>query len=95
MLSFGYQYGGGLLSTNIFLASAEPINLSSNARLLDASTANNVEDFLANELGNLVTDVVYSDDYNPVSHQRRYVQLLWRKEMLRFFEDEQLTWLMY
>ena len=95
VLSFGYQHGGGVLSTNVFLASAETITLSFNPRLFDVSTAKNVKQFFANELGNLVTDVIYSDDYNPISHQRRYVQLLWRKEMLMFFKDEQLTWLMY
>jgi spermidine synthase len=85
---------GRELTSIVFVASRSPIQLSitdtalSHAQLVDASR------FITGELPDLHSDVLLTDDYNPVSFQRRKVQLLWREAMIEYLGDKNMGWLM-
>ena len=41
----------------------------------------------------LDSDVLLTDDYNPIGYQRRQVQLMWREIMLDYLRKDSLGWL--
>jgi len=85
---------GSELTSIIFLASMSPIDLNVNAALLVESQLEDVNQFMAGEMPDLHSDVLLTDDFNPISYQRKHVQLLWRDAMIDYLGDENLDWLM-
>jgi len=53
-----------------------------------------VNRFISGELPDLHSDVLLTDDFNPISYQRRRVQHLWRDAMIEYLGDENLGSLM-
>jgi len=77
------------LNSFVFIASSHPINLSMDNAKLTRDQIVTATDFIDGKLGSLGGTVIFSDDFNPVSYQRRYVQLKWRKEMRDYLGKEQ------
>ena len=77
------------LSSFVFTASLNTILLSTNDLQLTSDQFETVNDFIGSERGDLGGTVIFSDDFNPVSYQRRHVQLQWRKEMRDYLGEEQ------
>jgi len=48
---------------------------------------------IAGEMPDLDSDVLLTDDYNPIGYQRRQVQLMWREIMLDYLCKDSLGWL--
>ena len=48
---------------------------------------------IAGEMPDLDSDVLLTDDYNPIGYQRRQVQLMWREVMLDYLGKDSLGWL--
>lgn len=86
------ENAGSELTSIIFLASITPVTLSTNTAALTTSQANNINQYLAGELNDLPGGIILSDNFNPVSHQRQRVQLLWRKEMRNFLGKDYYNW---
>ena len=78
----------GLISF-VFTASSQPINLSIETAKLSQIQEITAKEFISAEQGDLGGSIILSDNYNPVSYQRRHVQLEWRKEMRDFLGKEQ------
>ncbi len=85
---------GRELTSIVFVASRSPIQLSTTDTTLSHAQRADVNRFIAGELPDLHSDVVLTDDYNPVSFQRRKVQLLWREAMIEYLGDDNMGWLM-
>lgn len=86
---------GNELASIVFVASALPIQLTTTgASLADAQLAD-AKRFITGELADLDSDVLLTDDYNPVAYQRRQVQLLWRDAMIDYLGTENLDSLMF
>ena len=66
-----------------------PINLSIETAKLNQIQEITAKEFISAEQGDLGGSIILSDNYNPVSYQRRHVQLEWRKEMRDFLGKEQ------
>lgn len=78
----------GLISF-VFTASPQPIILSIDDAELSKIQEITAKEFISAEQGNLDGGIILSDDYNPVSYQRRHVQLEWRKEMRDYLGKDQ------
>lgn len=87
-------YAGSELNSIVFFASMSPIHLKTQGTSLVESQLEDVKQFMANEMPDLHSDVLLTDDYNPISYQRKHVQLLWRDAMIDYLGDENLEWLM-
>ena len=85
---------GSELASIVFLASMSPIHLNISDALIVESQLEDVKQFMAGELPDLHSDVLLTDDFNPISYQRKHVQLLWREAMIDYLGDENLDWLM-
>lgn len=82
------------LTSIVFVASNSPIQLSTAGSSVTDSQLADVNRFIAGELPVLHSEVVLTDDYNPIGFQRRKVQLLWRDAMIEYLGDENMGWLM-
>ena len=82
------------LTSIVFLASYSPIQLSFTGINLGNSQLADAYLFMAGELPDLKSVVLLTDDYNPLSFQRRNIQLLWREAMIEYLGDENMGWLM-
>ena len=82
----GKQHG---LSSLVFTASSQPINLSTKNPQLSHEQLSTVKQFINGELGDLGGKVVLSDNFNPISYQRREIQIQWRREMRDYLGDDQ------
>ena len=91
--TFSLRVVDGLTSI-VFVAADNPVDFAVDGRRISDSQEVAVRDFLAGELIDLQSDVVLSDDFNPLDHQRRRVQLLWRQEMRDYLGDRHLQWLL-
>ncbi len=85
---------GNELASIIFVASRLPLQLSTTDHLPGKLQRADVKSLLAGELPDLASDVLLTDDYNPIDYQRRQVQLLWRDAMIDYLGYENLDWLM-
>ena len=79
------------LSSFVYFASSEDIIIVADNAQLSPNQLGNVKSFIDGEKKDLSNAVVLSDDYNPVSYQRRQVQVQWRKEMRDFLGTDQAT----
>ena len=75
------------------LASRSPIRLAIDRSPPGSPQTRDVARFAAGELTGLHSDVLLTDDYNPVAFQRRQVQLMWRKLMIDYLGEDNLDWL--
>ena len=91
--SFSLEQHNGLASI-VLLASSMPILLNHDRASLSASQLEDVKLFVAGEVTDLQSDILLTDDYNPISHQRGQVQLLWREVMIDYLGDDNLGWLL-
>jgi spermidine synthase len=82
------------LTSIVFLASMSPVHLDTDSSLLNERQRKDAARFLANELDQLQSDIVLTDDFNPLSHQRMNVQLLWREAMIEYLGEDNLGWLL-
>jgi predicted membrane-bound spermidine synthase len=85
---------GGELTSIVFAASRSPIQLSIADTTLSQSQHADAKRFIAGEVPDLHSDVLLTDDYNPLSFQRRNIQLLWREAMIDYLGDENMGRLM-
>ncbi|MCF7821711.1 MAG: fused MFS/spermidine synthase [Mariprofundaceae bacterium] len=85
---------GAELASFVFVASRAPIHLSTKNSSFDTAQLADVKHFIAGELPDLHSNILLTDDFNPISYQRRDVQLLWRKEMTGYLGRENLEWLL-
>ena len=85
---------GNRLTSIVFLASASPIHLSSADTSLAEAQLDDVNRFISGEMPDLHSKVLLTDDFNPISYQRKRVQHLWRDAMIEYLGDENLGWLM-
>lgn len=83
-----------VLTSVVFLASRSPIQLSTAGVSLDDLQREDVEQFITGELADLHSDILLTDDFNPISYQRKHVQLLWRKAMIEYLGEDNLDWLL-
>ena len=90
---FALNYDSGMDSV-VLLASRNLIDFSIYADKLSKTQLTSVNQFVSGELDNIHSTVVLSDDFNPVSHQRKQVQILWRKTMREYLGEEELGWLL-
>ncbi|UCB54022.1 MAG: fused MFS/spermidine synthase [Thiotrichales bacterium] len=90
--SFALDQGNELTSV-VLLASMSPIDLNPTGVSLADTQLTDVERFLAGELADLHSDVMLSDDYNPISYQRKNIQTLWREAMIDYLGSDNLDWL--
>ena len=81
------------LTSILLLASRIPIQLDTTGTRGAAPQLEDVKLFLAGELRNLHSDILLTDDFNPVGYQRRRVQLLWRELMIDYLGEDSLVWL--
>jgi spermidine synthase len=84
------------LTSLVFTASGHPIQLSADSTQLANQQLSDeqrvvIDAFIAGELGDLGGTAILSDDYNPISYQRRQVQMQWRREMRDYLGDDQAT----
>jgi spermidine synthase len=79
---------GGLTSL-VFIAAAHPIELSTISQPLSDKKRVFADRFILNEQSDLGGETILSDDYNPVSYQRRQVQMQWRREIKDFLGSDQ------
>ena len=86
---------GSTLTSIVFLASMQPIILSTEHTSLTGARLADAKRFIAGELPELGSDTLLTDDYNPISQQRKQVQLLWRKAMIDYLGNGSLDWLMF
>lgn len=82
------------LTSLVFTASGHPITLSADSTQLANQWLSNkqrvvIDAFIAGGLGDLGGTTILSDDYNPISYQRRHVQMQWRREMRDYLGDDQ------
>jgi predicted membrane-bound spermidine synthase len=85
---------GHELTSIVFIASRSPIQLSRTDTSLSHSQLAAANRFIAGELPDLHSGVLLTDDYNPLSFQRRNIQLLWREAMIDYLGDGNMGWLM-
>jgi len=85
---------GDELTSIVFLASASPIHLCTDGTSLTDSQLDDVNRFISGEMPDLYSDVLLTDDFNPIVYQRKRVQRLWRDAMIEYLGDENLGWLM-
>jgi spermidine synthase len=85
---FDQDVGEGLTSL-VFIAADHAIELSAGSQLLSDRKRVFAERFILNELTDLGSETILSDDYNPVSYQRRQVQMQWRREIRDFLGSDQ------
>ena len=85
---------GDELTSIVFLASPSPIRLSTQDSSLSGTRLAHVERFISGELPDLHSDMLLSDDFNPVSYQRKHIQVLWREAMIDYLGEDNLNWLM-
>ena len=78
----------GLISF-VFTASSQPIIISIEDAKLSQTQEITTKEFISAEQGDLGGSIILSDNYNPVSYQRRHIQLEWRKEMRDYLGKEQ------
>lgn len=81
------------LDSVVLLASRSPIQLKTDREPPGAFESDDVTRFAAGELTGLRSDLLLTDDYNPVAYQRRRVQLIWRKLMVDYLGEDNLEWL--
>ena len=91
--AFSLDHGNQLTSI-VLLASASPIHLSTAGTSLADAQLDDVNRFISGELPDLHSDVLLTDDFNPISYQRRRVQHLWRDAMIEYLGYENLDLLM-
>jgi spermidine synthase len=92
--TFGLDAGDALTSI-VFLASTLPVHVSTGNTSLPDSPLDDANPFIAGELPDLDGHVLLTDDYNPIAHQRKQVQLLWRDAMIDYLGEQNLVWLIY
>lgn len=83
----------GELASIVMLASRSPIRLATDRSPPGAPQTRDVTRFVAGELTGMHSDLLLTDDYNPVAFQRRQVQLMWRKLMIDYLGEDNLDWL--
>ena len=81
---------GSALTSIVYLASSTPILLPNNYNHLRPLTALYTNRFISNELIDYAGHAIYTDDFNPISNQRRQVHLLWRERMREYFNDDEM-----
>ena len=86
--------GGNELTSIVFLASTLPVNLTGSDVPLDKSQLADANRFISGEMPELDSDILLTDDFNPVGYQRKQVQLLWREAMIDYLGKENLEWLL-
>jgi spermidine synthase len=91
--SFSLDEGHELTSI-VLLASSSPIQLAVTDTALDNTQLADVNQFISGELPDLNSEILLTDDYNPLSYQRREIQLLWREAMIEYLGHENMGWLM-
>lgn len=91
--SFSLEHDSGLTSI-VLLASGSPVLLDINSTMLPASQLEDVKRFVAGEMTDLHSDILLTDDYNPIGYQRRQVQLMWREVMIDYLGEDRLGWLL-
>ena len=77
------------LTSLVFIASSKPINLSLLNPQLSQNQIATANQFLKREIGDLGGTILLSDDFNPLSYQRRQVQIQWRNEMRDYLGNDQ------
>ena len=77
------------LTSLVFIAADHAIELSASSRFLSDKKRVFAERFILNELADLGGETILTDDYNPVSYQRRQVQMQWRREIRNFLGSDQ------
>lgn len=85
---------GSELTSIVFLASMLPVNFSGSDISLDNSQLADTNRFISGEMPELGSDILLTDDFNPVSYQRKQIQLLWREAMIDYLGEENLEWLL-
>ncbi len=81
------------LTSVVLLASRIPIQLEIKETRIADPQLDDVKLFAAGEIRNLRSDILLTDDFNPVGYQRRQVQLLWRELMVDYLGEDNLGWL--
>ena len=85
---------GNALTSIVFLASSSNIRLDTDSAVLDEVLLRDARRFISGEMPELDSDILLTDDYNPISHQRKRIQLLWREAMIDYLGEENLSLLM-
>ena len=85
---------GNALTSIVFLASPTNIRLDTDSAVLDETLLRDARRFISGEMPELDSDILLTDDYNPISHQRKRIQLLWREAMIDYLGKENLSLLM-
>jgi spermidine synthase len=85
---------GDELTSIVFLASRLAVHLSTSNTSLADSQLDDASQFIAGEMPDLDSDVLLTDDFNPIGYQRKQVQLLWREAMIDYLGEENLDWLL-
>jgi spermidine synthase len=83
----------GELASIVMLASRSPIRLEIDRSPPGSPQTRDVTRFVTGELTGIHSDLLLTDDYNPVAFQRRQVQLMWRKLMIDYLGEDNLNWL--
>lgn len=81
------------LTSIVLLASRIPIRLDINKVPVAAPQFEDTRLFVAGELLNIDSGILLTDDFNPVSFQRRRIQLLWRQLMVDYLGEDNVAWL--
>jgi spermidine synthase len=85
---------GNVLTSIVMLASMSAIELTTDNTMLDESLITDAKRFISGEMPDLDSDILLTDDFNPISHQRKHIQLLWREAMIDYLGTENLSLLM-
>jgi spermidine synthase len=85
---------GSELTSIVMLASMSGIALDTGSSMLDETLLQDAKRFIEGEMPDLGSDVVLTDDFNPISHQRKHIQLLWREAMIDYLGKDNLSLLM-
>lgn len=83
------------LGSVVFMGANAPIDFQGGSIRLTRSQFTDIQKFFRGELSDLGGELVVTDDYNPLDHQRQGVQLAWRQMMWEFLGKEQLQWLFF
>jgi hypothetical protein len=85
---------GNALTSIVMLASMSAIKFDTDNTMLNEIQMQDARQFISGEMPDLDSDILLTDDFNPISHQRKHVQLLWREAMIDYLGEENLSLLM-
>lgn len=85
---------GNTLTSIVMLAAMSAIELDTSSAALNEVQLQDARRFISREIPELDSDILLTDDYNPISHQRKRIQLLWREAMIDYLGKENLSLLM-